>query len=189
MLEPSVVERFESKTHRIDIELDDCAESPREWNDVSTIYHVHSRDDLGERVDEIDAEFLEREFDGGVWLPLYLFDHSGISVSTEPFSCRWDSGQVGVIGMTQEVMDKEFGGDVEKAKSWLVGEVETFDSFLKGEVYYYCVYEKVGCECCGNVEMERKDSCAGFYGIDHLKEDLKSQGFDVADSSIWTEKT
>ena len=30
-------------------------------------------------------------------LPLYLYDHSGISMKTTPFSCQWDSGQVGWI--------------------------------------------------------------------------------------------
>ena len=33
--------------------------------------------------------------DGFVFLPLYLFDHSGITMNTSGFSCPWDSGQVG----------------------------------------------------------------------------------------------
>lgn len=35
-------------------------------------------------------------------LPLFLYDHSGITMSTGPFHCPWDSGQVGFIYMTYE---------------------------------------------------------------------------------------
>ena len=40
---------------------------------------------------------LVRATDKYVILPLYLYDHSGITISTGPFSCPWDSGQVGWI--------------------------------------------------------------------------------------------
>ncbi len=30
-------------------------------------------------------------------LPVYLYDHSGITINTVPYSCRWDSGQIGWI--------------------------------------------------------------------------------------------
>jgi hypothetical protein len=33
---------------------------------------------------------------------LYLYDHSGITISTSPFSCGWDSGQVGFIYLTRQ---------------------------------------------------------------------------------------
>src|SRR3989304_5726596 len=32
-----------------------------------------------------------------IFLPLYLYDHGGITMSTGAFSCPWDSGQVGFI--------------------------------------------------------------------------------------------
>jgi len=54
-------------------------------------------------------------------LPVYLYDHSGITVNTTGFSCKWDSGQVGWIyapnytfrqetGYTEKAL---FGGDNE----------------------------------------------------------------------------
>ena len=42
-------------------------------------------------------------------LPVYLYDHSGIRISTSPFSCPWDSGQVGVIYCTKKKAVYEFG--------------------------------------------------------------------------------
>ena len=41
-------------------------------------------------------------------LPVYLYDHSGISLSTAPFSCSWDSGQVGYIYELKSNIRKEF---------------------------------------------------------------------------------
>lgn len=40
---------------------------------------------------------LVEQMDGMVILPLYLYDHSGITMNTCGFSCPWDSGQVGWI--------------------------------------------------------------------------------------------
>lgn len=40
---------------------------------------------------------------GMIYLPVYIYDHSGVEVRAgEPFSCKWDSGQVGYIYTTEE---------------------------------------------------------------------------------------
>lgn len=44
-----------------------------------------------------------------VILPLYLYDHSGITISTGPFSCPWDSGQVGWIYAPKDTFRKATG--------------------------------------------------------------------------------
>ncbi len=44
-----------------------------------------------------------------VILPLYLYDHSGITMSTGAFSCRWDSGQVGWIYAEKKKFIEETG--------------------------------------------------------------------------------
>ena len=43
------------------------------------------------------------------YLPLYLYDHSGITMNTGGFSCSWDSGQMGWIYATKEDIQKEYG--------------------------------------------------------------------------------
>lgn len=70
-------------------------------------------------------------------LPLYLYDHSGITMNTSGFSCGWDSGTVGYIYLTKEKWDKEHDRDFvqEEAAKYLVGEVETYDQYLTGSVY------------------------------------------------------
>ena len=42
-----------------------------------------------------------------VYLPVYLYDHSGLVLQTTPFSCPWDSGHVGIIYTTLEECRKE----------------------------------------------------------------------------------
>ena len=51
--------------------------------------------------DEVE-EYLIKEEKAIVILPLYLYDHSGITISTAPFSCNWDSGQIGFIYTTEK---------------------------------------------------------------------------------------
>lgn len=45
-------------------------------------------------VDERLMKVISQKF---LMLPLYLYDHSGITMNTTGFSCPWDSGQVGWI--------------------------------------------------------------------------------------------
>jgi len=73
-------------------------------------------------------------------LPLYLYDHSGITMRTSPFSCQWDSGQVGFIYCTKERCD-ELGADFSKAEDCLRAEVEEYDQYLTGDVYGYVSWE------------------------------------------------
>ena len=41
-------------------------------------------------------------------LPIYMYDHSGITISVNPFSCPWDSGQIGFIYISKEKARKEY---------------------------------------------------------------------------------
>lgn len=89
-------------------------------------------------------------------LPLYLYDHSGITMKTSPFSCPWDSGRVGFIYISKEKAAKEFGANVtpEFMYAHLDVEVKEYDAYLRGEVYAWEI-EKDG---------EIVDSCGGYLG-------------------------
>lgn len=103
-----------------------------------------------------------------IMLPLYLYDHSGITMSTGPFSCPWDSGQVGFIYITREQILKEYGWKVittkrrEQIVKYLIADVEIYDQYLTGDVYGYMVEDNDG---------EDIDSCWGFYGIEVCKQE------------------
>ena len=143
-------------------------ESPREWDNMGTMFCQHRNYCLGDK-DADDPRDEEGNLPKDIlYLPLYLYDHSGITMSTEPFSCPWDSGRVGIIYVTKEKIKQEYGWKVltkarkEKILSYLENEVEVYDQYLTGDVYGYQVvetHEEDGSE----VET---DSCWGFYGSD-----------------------
>jgi hypothetical protein len=117
------------------------------------------------------SEEARGEGKGGILLPLYLYDHSGITISTRPFSCPWDSGQVGWTYCTPQMirenwMKKRITKALrEKAENLLRAEVETYDQYLRGDVYGYRVIDPSGKEV---------DSCWGFFGEKYCMEEAKS---------------
>lgn len=106
--------------------------------------------------------------DGFVFLPLYLFDHSGITMNTSGFSCPWDSGQVGWIFCTPDKLQAEYGEitpkTIQQATEVLEAEVRIYDTYLRGECYGYRLY----------LSGEEIDSCWDFLGgAEEMKADLR----------------
>jgi hypothetical protein len=146
-------------------------ESPREWDNIGTMVCVHRRYNLGDKhdIDHNDYSSWEDMIEANtsskdIVLPIYMYDHGAITISTTPFGCRWDSGQVGFIYITQERIVHEYGDDSkttrERVTQYLMGEVETYNQYLMGEVYGFVLED---------VEGEQIDSCWGFYGMDLTK--------------------
>lgn len=172
----------------IEIKSDDHSQNPRtEWENLGTMVCFHGRYSLGDNGHGFDvgdhesfkelADAIQKE-DIAVILPLYLYDHSGITMSTGSFSCKWDSGQVGFIYITKEKARKEFGikritkAWKEKLTLYLEGEVETYDNYLTGSVYYF------------NVDDCEDASCGGFYGDDHEKSGLLDHARNAIDCEL-----
>jgi hypothetical protein len=106
---------------------------------------------------------------GYVILPLYLYDHSGITMATGPFSCPWDSGQVGYIYAGPEDV-KRIGCKPELVKKALEAEVAEYDHYISGECYGVCVdvFNAIG-------EQIEDDACWGILGSEYAEEELASQ--------------
>jgi hypothetical protein len=149
---------------------------PRDWDNLGTMVCWHGRYNLGDEQPKISpSEYLEDLPDGTITLPLYLYDHGGITMSTGPFSCPWDSGQVGFIYVTRETLAKEFPTDMpddDKVREYLTGEVKIYDTYLRGEIYRYEVERGVVCSH-GGTHWEHVDSCGGYYG-DYGLDEIKS---------------
>jgi hypothetical protein len=84
---------------------DEIAENPRGYgNNLGKIVTWHQRyDDTDPGAIRFDGPVAARKYvaeAGGVILPVYLLDHSGITISTSKFSNAWDSGLYGVIYAT-----------------------------------------------------------------------------------------
>jgi hypothetical protein len=117
----------------------------------------------------VDARIEAALSAGYVILPLYLYDHSGITMNTGGFSCGWDSGQVGWIVCDQSTIDKEFDGDRDKAEKCLEAEVEVYDHYISGNVWGFIAEQREvadGAELDDDEGWEDVDSCWGFYGDD-----------------------
>jgi hypothetical protein len=86
-------------------------------------------------------------------------------MSAKPFSCPWDSGQVGWIYATWQKIVSEWGpgkGAMKKAEKCLLAEVEEYDQYLTGDVYGYIIEDEEG---------ETVDSCWGFFGHKYAEEE------------------
>ena len=107
-------------------------------------------------------------------LPLYLYDHSGITISTGRFACPWDSGQVGYVFMTKAQVLAELGKPGatrlsprlrDRATALMRAEVANYDRYLTGDVWGYIVEDDDGAQI---------DSCWGIFGYACCIEDGRS---------------
>jgi hypothetical protein len=170
------------KKFELKIEQDTNPMNPRtDWDNLGTMVCFHKRYELGDKTDyrtedydswdELKEGIITNEGEV-VILPLYLYDHSGITISTSPFDCRWDSGQVGFIFVSKHKIKKE-GIDETKVEEYLKGEIETYDKYLTGEVYCYEVYEIETCDK-GHEHKTLVESCGGYFGEEECESEGKS---------------
>jgi hypothetical protein len=166
---------------------DDCIDPRKNEDRMGTMACVDNRKySLGDK--QLSSEEIQEiiEDQNFVTLPLFLYDHSGITMKTTKFSCPWDSGQIGIIYISKQDIIKEYGAfnkeNKLKAIDYMRCEVKTYDNYLTGNIYGFQLVEKKTCECCSNVDEEVIDSCWGLNGddfknngiLDNLdKEDLK----------------
>ena len=165
------IETIKSDNYVANIYIDDLPCSPREDDNFGTLVAFHSKYDLSDNQDFTKEEIIEHiQRDDIFALPVYIYEHSSIALSTEPFNCEWDSGQLGYIFATYEDIEKE-GWNTEDAENFMKYELETYSNYINGEVYGYQIYKKGDCEYCS----DDVDSCWGFIGYERLQEEVKSQ--------------
>jgi len=169
------------KKFELEVVQDTDPYSPREDDNLGTMVCFHKRYELGDKTDyrtedydswdELKEGIIKNEGEV-VILPLYLYDHSGITISTSSFDCRWDSGQIGFIFVSKYKIKKE-EIDETKVEEYLKGEVEMYDQYLTGVVWGYNVYEVSICDK-GHEHKELVESCYGFYGHDECESEGQS---------------
>lgn len=143
------------------IQDEDALNPRKEFDNFGTMACFHRHYTLGDKdncnIDDLKALVGGKDY---ISLPLYLYDHSGLTISTSPFSCSWDSGQVGYIFVSKEDVKKEYSCKrispkiLKKVYALLESEVQTYDAYLTGEVYGYVIEDENG---------ERLYSCWGYF--------------------------
>jgi hypothetical protein len=162
---------------------------PRDNTNLGVMVCSHKRYNLGDHRDPLvqrqEPKLLEAYEEGGpkavadyakrilgayVVLPLYLIDHSGLSMRAgRDFSDvdpgNWDSGLVGFIFDTPKGRDETGveGADVEQA---LRAEVTEYDRWLQGDVWCYVIERLVTCSH-GDTHAEIVDACGGYIGHEY----------------------
>ncbi|MCK9442308.1 MAG: hypothetical protein M0Q13_12920, partial [Methanothrix sp.] len=118
-------------------------------------------------------------------LPLYLYDHSGITMNTNGFNDRWDSGQVGIIFVSKSKVKEEYGWGIinkdrlSKIIEILDSEVKLYDTYIRGDIFCYSIINNLG---------EDIDSCCGFYGCDFDNNGLMENAKNTIDYHIRKEE-
>jgi len=176
--------------HILQIFQDTWAESPRTWDNPGTMAIFHKRYNFGDEINfsaedfndwtEME-EYIKTDLKAAVILPIYMYDHSGITINTQGFACPWDSGQVGFIYVTESKLKDEHGVSglteaiINKATEILENEVKTMNTYIMGDVYAFQLVKRES----GKEEVII-DSCSGFYGedfhdngmLDHISKEL-----------------
>lgn len=180
-MEEFLVEQESYRGHTIKIYQDPDPPNPRDCDyqeNFGTMVCFHKRYVLGDTGhgisqddfhswDELEA-YLIKEKGAAVILPLYLYDHSGITMNTTGFHCPWDSGRVGFIYATKQDIRDNYGikrvwkGTEERARNLLEAEVKEYDRYLTGQVCGYQIEDPDG---------EDVDSCWGYS--DEVSEIIK----------------
>jgi len=139
------------------------------------------------------VDWIKQEYGARVIIPMFLYDHSGISMSAgaaiagkaddsdfdrsrrHPFDSHgWDVSSIGVVFDTPDAVLECMGKDAtnEEIEACLRSEVEVYSSYLEGDVMYYSVQDE---------ETNFHDSCFGFVS-DH--KECERQCFEALESAI-----
>lgn len=140
-------------------------------------------DSLLDYLDRFELQDLLNSSNNVAVMPLHLYDHSGLSISTGSFIGRalhaeWDSGQVGYIHMTKDTAVGNLAMPTDtglkplndenwkaRAEDYMKAEVREYDNYLRGMVYGYRTFEG----------REEVDACWGFNPGDGNIEDLMKE--------------
>jgi len=177
--------------HKLEIHSDDCPESPRNDCNLGTMVCFHKRHILGDKDHGINQndfgswdevkKWICHENPGCIILPLFLYDHSGLTMKVGSFQgllpqmhAEYDSGQIGFIFISREKINEEFGKHGERTDEqiaeYLTNEVAIYTQWLHGDIWGF---QLIGpnCEECDG-EGEHLDSCWGFYGSNPVENSM-----------------
>jgi hypothetical protein len=175
------------KKFELKIEHDDDPMNPRtDWDNITTMICFHKRYDLGDKTDYKSNNFdswdelktqIESDYKVLMIKPLYMYDHSGITISTSPFGCNWDSGQIGWVFIDKDNLQR-ISGDSDgfnelNLEEITDSEVKTYDQYITGEVYRYTIYEIETCSL-GHEHKNFVEGCGGYFGEEECENEGKS---------------
>lgn len=178
-----------SKTLRVRIIHDSCAEDPRDWDDMCEI-NASGRWDQSANSQIADLIVRTKGWRAAETMAMVAGANTMDSVldsedrlrDDEDFRNTWleavkDELIVEVfrtqhneyIAHTTPELCKYVGTPWDRAAKAMAGSIETFKQWAEGDVYWFVIEEWTGacaCEECDAGEWVETDSCWGFYGSD-----------------------
>jgi len=156
------------------IAYDECPVNPRtDYEPMCKIATVAgtSKDHLGDIRMSIEELNDIRKSEECISMPVYIMDHSGVSLSLTSFNDKWDSGVFGLIYISKNRASHEFedlsGLDLER-KIWEVmeGEISLYNMYLIGSCYYAVIKTQKETEIDGEkyyTKTENEDSLSSIF--------------------------
>lgn len=185
----TIIETIESELCRLNICIDEFPEAPADYDDLGVMACFHSRYDLGDNHDyslaEVQAIEKNKEY---LTLPIYMYEHSGIALSSSSFSCPWDSGRLGLFFIKKEEARSYFGVRrltkkcEESILSRWQSKIDYTNAYLNGSVYGY--------EAIDNSE-DVVASCWSYWGSEARTQMIDDATFELkhvfgVDEIIWS---
>jgi hypothetical protein len=175
------IQECTKRNEKLQIVQDDICEDPRNWDNltiIATLEQNHSTigDFQFKSSDELN-EFVKDQ-EGIYSMPLYIYDHSGISLYCGndtipyPFNDQWDAGCIGMVFTTKKRLEGMEKTPRSKIIDLMKSELETYSHYLNGNVYGYRLLKWSQCKSCDQELDQEVDSCYGFYGYDFDKNGL-----------------
>ena len=203
------IETIEKDNLRLTISYDTDAINPREDDDGmgSRMVCMHRKYNMPneENINFNDfyswneiEEQIRKDYDIAVLLKVFIYDHSGVSLSTAK-TCQFDSGQVGFIFITKPMVRQLRNCKyvtkkiLEQEEQFLINQIEIYGKYMNGDVYGFQLEEAEIVQVTKTysngdevVQKEKEyneiDSCWGFYSIQDMKDNVSEKYHYIFDS-------
>lgn len=181
-VKPEILAKADAKKINIIVEHDNEADNPREYDNLGTVAIMSSCGDItidrklpeytGNLMNDVVNKIcVEQNLNKNdlIFLPVYKFEHSGVTFSTKPFDDFWDSGLDGIIYVTkQQVRNFYQVGRISRkllnnVTSALESEIKILATWAEGDTYSIAIRDQDG---------EIIDSCSSIYSTVDLNEIL-----------------
>lgn len=152
-------------SHTLSIYLDSDVTSPRDNENLGTLACWHRRYSLGDvQPKEDPIQYQEALPEDTLIVPVYMLDHSGLTLSTSDFGDPWDSGQLGIYHVSPEEIIEAYGEDTletrKQAEEGIKAEIEEYSDYLGGNCWGFEVLD---------ADDNHVDGCGGFIGGDPIE--------------------
>ena len=184
---------------RLVIKHDTCDDSPREWSNLGLLLLANHKNytpdyvnrdyswvketSYGAKCSADHYNNLMNEFEERGEKVKYMefvskYEHSGIVYKLGEYG-GWDCGLCGFYVVFENDETKDMTD--EQIEKTIKGELDNFNSYINGEVYYFTEYDENGKEV---------QTVGGYYDIDRIKDYLEDEtiiekGEDVSDFLIY----